>query len=99
MKRPSKAYYINTDGTYVIKTGHAILTGYWVGVDAATDVDVTIYNATSALDGNQVIPTTPHDAAKQQPMGFVDFPIECPIGLTVVVATIGTGGVEVFWHD
>lgn len=98
-KRASKHYLITANGTYLIHTGFTVLSGYWVGTDAATDVVVTIYNDITAAAANMIIPPTPHDAAKQVPMGFVDFPIECPNGLTVKVATIGTGGVTVFWYD
>jgi len=77
----------------ILFNGPCVLSGFLLGVDGVTDPTITFYNGTSALANAEVMPTTEFDASTLDPKGFMPggMEIDCPNGLYVDVATIGSG--------
>lgn len=77
----------------VLFAGSCTLCGFLLGTDGVNDPTLTFYNAQAATPGTDVVPTTTFEASTYGLSGFMpgEVQINCPNGLYVEVANMGTG--------
>jgi hypothetical protein len=77
----------------VISSSACALCGFLLGTDGVNDPVITFFDGISAVDGKEVVPTTTYESSTNGLNGFMpgSVMIDCPNGLYVEVATIGTG--------
>jgi hypothetical protein len=84
---------VRFNGSGVINAGACLLCGFLLGTDGVNDPTLTFYNAQAATAETDVVPTTTFEASTYGLSGFMpgEVAIDCPNGLYVEVANMGTG--------
>lgn len=84
---------IRFTATGVLYAGPCTLCGFLVSTDGVNDPTITLYNAQAATANTEVVPTTTFEAPTYGLNGFMpgEMQIDCPDGLYVEVANLGTG--------
>lgn len=77
----------------VLWAGPCTLCGFLIGTDGVNDPTLTFYNSQAATANTDIVPTTTFEASVFGFNGFMPghMEIDCPSGLYVQVANLGTG--------
>ena len=92
------AVYFNASG--ILYSSACTLVGFLLGLDGTNDPTITFYNAQSAVSETDIIPTCTYDASALGLNGVMPgaMEIDCPNGIYVEVADLGTGeGIAYIW--